>query len=444
MAEEKNGTTNVPGGASEPPKGSDVPAAAPIQTEPHLGVQPLPPSTPQMPPQPQTDSPEGKLSTDIAAILQSVKMPERRDVAPKRQIENKAAMFDTTLGTPSAEQPPAVAQEPVVPPPVPIVTMPQQSPVANAVQSTSTPAPVSTPKHIEADVVVPVHTLKDDLQHVVQGQRISVVRAVSLEEDRRARQDLAHPEVVPKHSNRTAVILFASFILLLIGGGALFGVYTYMQRTSTAVQQSAPSSSSILFAESSVAFPLDGQTSDNLKQQLLGARQSLQAALGSITEIVPTLTTASSTGTNTPHRATFSEFMHALGANPPDSLLRALSDNFFFGIHTVDINAPVIVVPVTSYDHAFAGMLQWESSMNTDLAPVFSAVPMQTTDQNGLPVSRNFSDAILRNYDIRALKDDSGQIRLYYSFPTQNVLVIAESPYSFAEILSRLQAQQKL
>jgi len=136
--------------------------------------------------------------------------------------------------------------------------------------------------------------------------------------------------------------------------------------------------------------------------------------------------------------------MTALGANPPDDLVRALSSDFFFGVHTVDTEAPLIVVPVLSYDHAFAGMLAWEPTMNAGLAPVFTAVSAQTTDASGLPVARTFSDVVMRNYDVRALKDDSGNIVMYYSFPTQNILIIAESPYTFTEVLSRLQAQRKL
>ena len=106
---------------------------------------------------------------------------------------------------------------------------------------------------------------------------------------------------------------------------------------------------------------------------------------------------------------------------------------------------PVLfVIPVTSYDHAFAGMLAWEPTMDSDLSPIFASVPMTTTDSNGLPVQRTFQDSVMRNYDVRELTDDSGNVVLYYSFPTPNILVIAESTYSFTEILSRLQAEREL
>jgi hypothetical protein len=138
------------------------------------------------------------------------------------------------------------------------------------------------------------------------------------------------------------------------------------------------------------------------------------------------------------------QFFTALGLNPPAQLMQGLGTTFFFGIHAVSGNVPVLVIPVTSYDLAFSGMLAWEPTMNQDLSPAFDAVPALVTDANGLPIARSFTDAVLLNYDVRELKDDSGSVILYYSFPTPNILVIAENPSTFAEVLSRLQAQREL
>ena len=82
--------------------------------------------------------------------------------------------------------------------------------------------------------------------------------------------------------------------------------------------------------------------------------------------------------------------------------------------------------------------------MNTALAPFFTPVPTQKMGPDGLPIARIFSDMVMRNYDVRALQDDSGTIELYYSFPNPNLLIIAESPATFTEVLSRLQANRKL
>jgi len=99
---------------------------------------------------------------------------------------------------------------------------------------------------------------------------------------------------------------------------------------------------------------------------------------------------------------------------------------------------------VTNYDRAFAGMLAWEATMNSDLSPAFTPVPSTILDVNGIPSARVFMDDVMRNYDVRELKDDSGTVQLYYSFPSKNLLIIAESPYSFPELLSRLQSVRRL
>jgi hypothetical protein len=429
-----------------PPVIAKTPAApppGPVDTTPMHDVAAISASRPVTPPQAaalrpdiQTDAeihPSGSMSNDISKILGDAKLPERRSIdsgGSKKTYEVK--QFDTSLGadirdSQKAEHAAGTATTKLAP--------------ARAEAS----APSSDATAQRPDIMVPVHTLKDDLQQVVHDQKISVVRAASFEQERHARKDDAFAdEPVPKRSSkRFTAILFSVAMLVILGAGALFGVYLVEHARSAPT--TAPGTSSILFAENTVAFPISDQSPGALKQSLAQARTSGSATLGSITQIIPTVSVPNTTDGSVSQRpATFAEFMRAIGANPPEDLLRSVSDNFFFGIHTVDKNAPLIVVPVTSYDHAFAAMLQWEPTMNSDLAPVFTAVPSQMTSPSGLPQLRTFTDAVMRNYDVRALKDDSGVIEMYYSFPTQNILVIAESPYTFTEILSRLQALRQL
>jgi hypothetical protein len=393
---------------------SDTPApqkeAAPL-SEPH------PISGILIPPAPST------MRDNISRILGSIKLPERR--------EFKAAADIPKPATGSLETAPAVAP-----------TGKTAMEVPDALQSLDAPAPAV--EH-GASSVVPLRTLKDDLQTIVREQKISLVRAVSLEEEKRSGQERIAPEqreIRSHRSRRTFGILFSTAVLVLLGAGALFGVF-FVEQERTASPATIPDSS-ILFSEQTASLPIDNLSPQDLKAQLAQVRLKSLGALGSITRIVPTVTATGTSGTATTRLATIQEFLSALGANPPDELLRAIGPDFFFGFHVVDKNAPLFVIPVTSYDHAFAGMLTWESTMNADLSPVFTSVPSTIIGSGGLPTTRTFQDAVLRNYDIRELNDDSGTTELYYSFPTPNILVIAESPYSFSEILSRLQAQREL
>ncbi len=391
--------------ASKPEKTNGGIPAAPNGAPPNQSGAPL--SSPVPPPAPASQPPtppQTPIGADMAKILAGVKLPERNET--RGLADKKPSVIENV--------PPAIVE------------------AEAAVEEAAAP--------IDTNPVQNVHTLKQDLQHVVQEQKVSLVHAVALEQDRESQ-----PEVIiaPKKSNTVKNIVFAAALLLVLGGAALFGVYVVMK------EKSAPlppiENTSLVFAERTVALPIDGLSPTVLKNTIAEARTSSAASLGSVTRIVPmknVLIEDSVTPVSRP--TTLAEFFEAIGAHPPDELTRALTGEFFFGLHTVDKNAPILVMTVSSYDHAFAGMLAWEKTLNADLSPIFTRVPPLTLGQDGLPADRSYTDVVMRNYDVRALKDDSGTIQLYYSFPTRTTLVIAESPYTFAELLSRLQGARKL
>ena len=382
-------------------------AAAQTHTEiPPLAAAPVPVSTPEVKTSP---------SANIAKILQEVKLPERRDATsagdakPQKQIEISPLLSDTAVLNGEPMQPAIAAETRAIP-------------------------------KSEASPVVAMHTLRDDLKHVIHDNKISYVRAAALEQEKRK----GEPEEVatPPSGRRVRGTLFAVGLFSLLGLAALGGIYVAVEQQSAPLPQQK--NDSLVFAEQSATLPLNDTDVETLKSKLAQVRTSSQASLGSITRIVPVISRTESDGSATARTATLLEFMSSIDAHPPTDLVRALSETFFLGIHTVDKNAPILVIPVSSYDYAFAGMLAWEAQMNGDLSPLFMPLPVLTTGEDGIPTQRTFTDVVMRNYDVRALKDDSGNIQLYYSFPTRNILIIAESPYTFAEILTRLQAARSL
>ena len=381
-----------------------------------------------------------KEQDEIAKILKEVKLPERHQAAqtsgaqPQENAGQKLEepkRFDTTLGAAAGsftdnKTPPSSTLDKTVP-----------AEISLAGES------VAQKEHTAPSSVTPLHTLKDDLQEVVRVKKVSLVHAAALEEEKRFKHSA--PETKgneTSRSRRTRGILFAAALLLFLGVAAFFGVSLIAGDRGTPIYGSLQNE--ILFSENTVSFELGNNSSIDLKRLLFQARQGAGGTLGSITRIVPTRAEAGADGTLIDRPATLEEFLTALGSRAPTDLYRALSSEFFFGLHTVDENAPLFVIPVTSYERAFAAMLRWEDTLNADFAPAFTSVSDQIIGTSGLPEKRRFNDLVMRNYDVRALEDDNGTIELYYAFPTRNLLVIAESPYSFTEILSRLRAERKL
>ena len=424
---------------------------APAALPPPLPSPPLAPESPHTPavPQqaahaPQESGKTEKKDSGIAAILKSIRLPERREAPGQARKPESARVFATALGQPERERPPGVPAERMNPP-----LRPELQP-AKAPDAAHAPPPESVAgrkesaqesEGIASAIVAPLRTLKNDLQNIVREKKISLVRAVALESEKRGARSAAVEETpaAQARSQRTLRVLFASLLLVLLGAGALFGIYVIVQERSGIPPRET--GSSILFAESTYALPLDNRSPLEVKRLLAQARGG-GGTLGSITRLVPTV---SETNAETIERpVTLQEFLAAIGASASPDALRALSGEFFFGIHTVDENAPLLVIPVLSYERAFAGLLAWEQTMSADLSPAFTPVPDQIVGAGGLPEKRRFEDVVMRNYDVRALKDDAGEIQLYYSFPTQRLLVIGESVYSFTEILNRLRAERKL
>lgn len=410
-----------------PPKTETLSPQAPVAPEKMERVdlsKPMSlPHTPEAPTEPAREKPNPstvfqQAQGAITQILAGVKLPERLSpLAPKAP---PARTYDTSL-TSDPKTPEERAD-----------TQARVSSAARAVVE-SLPESAST-----ADDVRALHTLKDDLQDVVRDSKVSLVRAVALEEEKRHRPTISEQEEAAAAAPRRTAAPILTIFLFLLGAAALGGTY-YVLNDRTVTAQ-APVTSQILFAEQVVPLSIDGLAAPDIRREIANARNAGTLILGAILQIVP----VRSAGPESQAIVSFGDFMSAIGARPPEELVRALSSDFFFGIHTVDENAPLFIIPVVSYERAFAGMLAWEKTINSDLAPMFSAVPMQTVGPDGILVERKFEDTVIRNFDVRTLKDESGTIQLFYSFPTRDFLIIAESQYSFAELLSRLRADRRL
>lgn len=331
------------------------------------------------------------------------------------------------------------------------------------VQTPQTPAAIfgtstlPTPSEISPDTdpqkkEIPVRgssmrTLKDDLRELVRTRKMSLVKAVALESEKKLRinESSGAEEIAATRSRRRRVKRFIITMIICVGLGmvALFTVaYVQTQRTTP---RATSYGSSFMFSEQTLTFPLGSLTAHELKQQLSHTRTQVNLTLGAIARIVPTIKEEGPAAGEIHERpARAREFFEILAPSAPEDLLRSFENEFFFGVHAIDENSPLFVMPINSYQNAFASMLAWESVINENLSPLFTRVFHQTIDESNAPRLARFEDVIIRNYDVRALKDTRGEIQMLYAFPTRSVLIIAESPHSFVEALARLRAERRI
>ena len=140
----------------------------------------------------------------------------------------------------------------------------------------------------------------------------------------------------------------------------------------------------------------------------------------------------------------FTELLGAVEAGAPPALVRALEPVPLFGIHGIRGNQPFLLFSVTSYDHAFDGMLLWEKEILQDIGLVFGVdsrallnAPASTTAET-LARRLSFRDVVVRNKDIRAVFDAAGRIIFLYSFLDKQSLLITTNEDTFRALLLKV------
>jgi len=291
-----------------------------------------------------------------------------------------------------------------------------------------------------------VRTFKDDVSKLVRGSKISLVRAATLEQEKRRGQEPASPTFSGPSRKRILTALAVVLVLVTVGALALFVVSVVQSQRSGGGGAAVTQSPALIFTEQTLPLTIQaGARARDVLSLLKQARETSSLTLGAITRIIPVgISTNPDTAELMQSTMTTQEFFASLQTHATESLSRTFSPEFFLGIHTIEQNVPVFVVPIISYERAFAGMLAWEKDMNADLSPFFTPVPYERQGADGSITLSQFEDAVIRNFDVRVLRDAQDTITMLYAFPTRDILIIAESPHSFVEVLSRLRAERRL
>ncbi len=125
-----------------------------------------------------------------------------------------------------------------------------------------------------------------------------------------------------------------------------------------------------------------------------------------------------------------SEFLSALESKAPGSLVRAFDPLFMFGNYRA---STFIIIRLSSFENAFAGMLAWEKDLARDIGPLFATSGLL----RDIAPESVFIDTIDRNKDIRMLAFED-QVVLLYSFFDNNMLIITDSIETLRTIIDRL------
>ncbi len=290
------------------------------------------------------------------------------------------------------------------------------------------PPPPKSPNQVDS-----IETYQDTVEKYVKKENISEVTVAAAEAQRRALQPQA-AEPGESHLTRNLVAVVAGLVLIVGASGAFAYAYIHSQPLPAVSNPSAP----YIAIDSTKELTLDsGDTRALALSKIVAAKDQTRLSLGLIGLIK--LTVASTSGIQ-PLSA--QRFLGVIAPNLPSEFLRTIKPEFMLGVHSFDVNQPLLIFGVESYQGAFAGMLAWEKKMQSDLSPLFRYTPVTSasdvaTSSTPQVVASPFVDMIIENHDARVLKDAAGSVVLLWTFLDRSTILVTTNPNTVHEVISR-------
>lgn len=291
-------------------------------------------------------------------------------------------------------------------------------------------------KQDESDVKT-IRTFQADIADAIKTDQVSMIHVALAEKKRQERQGSYDDTIKQRGTNKTLIWvgLFAVIFVII----AITTTYFLLPKPQTPDQiANEKRATPLMYAEQFVSVNTDGRTTDDL-ERLLRRERELEIPLGTMKGVVLTSTSGSST-----YPIAGPDFFNVLNTRAPEEVRRSVEDKFMLGVYAFSPYEYFAIFKINSYDTAFAGMLEWERFIETDIGNIFITnkknTPEYSTSTAQNLFKRTFVDKTIENKDVRMLVDNEGVPAMLYSFLDKETLVIVSSEKSLKEIIFRLTA----
>jgi len=283
-----------------------------------------------------------------------------------------------------------------------------------------------------------IRTYKSDMEETIRSQHLSSLNIAIAENDKMVRRMTDDGVEEEKKADKNYKI-FILIIILIVAGISVFAVPYFLvkkQTTPTETEETISNSSLIVF-DTAERVNIDELNKDRIAKTLGERVDQISITLGSIRQFYITEGEGDSVQV-----ITAKKFLELIKARVPDGISRTTKDPFMFGMHSFNGNQKFLILKVGSYETTYAGMLVWENALWYDFSELFGLKAANEIDSSGRPILgedvRKFQDVVIKNKDVRAIKDAEGKITFLYSVVDKNTVVFTTSQDTFKEILNRM------
>lgn len=272
--------------------------------------------------------------------------------------------------------------------------------------------------------IKPIRTYRSDAEEAVEGNHTSVIDIAVAESKKKEKNPMVYAQ---EKSPRK--FLWISVVFIIIALAVIGGVYYFWTVGSQTLQDTAIQSyySPLITVDSTKTVPLDEK---NPIQSIVAAlSNSSTMPVGETVNVIPT-------GANGIAVATSSDFFSDIGITIPPEMGLSLDGTYTLGFVVSDPDHPFIVLGISSFENAFAGMLAWEKTMRNDFGQF---ITIDHPTETVVPTSQEmWSDTTIVNQDVREILDASSSPLLLYTFVGTTKLVITTDASIMSAIVEKL------
>ena len=309
-----------------------------------------------------------------------------------------------------------------------------------------------------------IRTFESDVAETIRNQKLSVAKIAIKEKERAYKTKTTEPVETHEEPGKTrrAAIAVISGILILGGLSAVTYALLVVRPHSIQTTQTMQDNS-ILPGDEVRSIDSSTLTRSGLLDALTKEFERKDIPSDSLISLEIVQNTALAAREDVPTHISPAAFFAKLETRAPGNLVRSFSEKYMIGISTALSREFFIILKVSSFENALAGMLQWDAFLPEDipflvrkvvkgpLPPVSEATTTVTTasttistgtvpDTNSLILTPDpvFKDIIVKNKDTRAHMGTHGEIDLIYSFYDKETLVLTSSKEKLIELFDRL------
>ncbi len=290
--------------------------------------------------------------------------------------------------------------------------------------------------HKKAEEVGKAHKLKSlrtfesDIAEAMKGNKTSMVQMVLAEHN--VKQEKEEIAVGEKKAHNS--FMWGSIVLIILSVGVIATGAWYIFTGDTVLSLLEPRVTASIFIEKSVEFKADELSTGKLRTVITEEVVNVALPPDAIEYLYLTELIEPIDPKENPYRqiADTERFSILVGGLIPPDMLRALEGEHMFGIHSWNGNQAFLLFFTNDFDSAFSNMLKWEKDLPDDFLPLIG------TEVERSVYTAPWEDYLVKNRDMRVLRDGSGAIVLAYTFFGRDTLIISTSIDTIDEVIARV------